>query len=176
MVTNSFITLAKKRYSCRTYKNNAVEPDKITTVLEAARVAPSAKNLQPWHFVVINEAGLLQKIKQCYQRRWIDSAPVIIAVIGDHSKTWRRNDGKSSLDIDVSIAITHLMLQATEMGLATCWIGKFNAWQCAEILSIPEGQEPIALIPLGYPADEANEQRHALQRKNMNEIVSWNKL
>lgn len=176
MEKKSFITLAKKRYSCRTYKNDAVEHDKITKVLEAARIAPSAKNLQPWHFVVIDETILLQKIKQCYQRRWIDSAPVVIAVIGDHSKAWRRSDGKSSLDIDISIAITHLMLQATEIGLATCWIGKFDAWQCSEVLSLPEGQEPIALIPLGYPADEPNEQRHVLQRKNMNEIVSWNKL
>src|SRR6056297_578062 len=141
----SFIELAKRRYSCRKYQNKEVEKEKISQVLEAARIAPSAKNIQPWHFVVIHEEENLKRIKGCYKGRWIKTAPYII--------------------------VDHLTLAATDIGLATCWICKFDVMKCSEILELPEGIEPIAMIPIGYPADKVDVNRHRNDRDNIANIV-----
>lgn len=167
----SFIELAKKRYSCRKYQDKEVEKEKISQVLEAARIAPSAKNLQPWHFVVIHEEENLKRIKGCYKGRWIQSAPYIIVACGDHKSSWHRSDGKIHTNIDVAIAVDHLTLAATDIGLATCWICKFDVMKCSEILELPEGIEPIAMIPIGYPADKVDINRHRNDRDNIANIV-----
>ena len=166
-----FQELAKKRYSCRSYLNKPVEEDKLLHVLETARLAPSAKNLQPWHFVVIQEEDNLAKIKSCYAGEWLKSAPLIIVACGDHKAAWYRSDGKNHTDIDVAIAIDHLTLAATDIGLATCWICKFDVFKCANILQLPEGVEPIAMIPLGYPADSPDTGRHQVNRKKLDDIL-----
>lgn len=166
-----FIELAKNRYSCRKYKSRPVEETKLIKVLEAARVAPSAKNLQPWHFVVISDPENLEKVKSCYNRDWIESAPMIIVACGDHKSAWHRSDGKIHTDIDLAIAIDHMTLAATDNGLATCWICKFDVMKCAELLQLPEGLEPMAMIPLGYPDDTVNPERHQKARRPLEDIV-----
>jgi nitroreductase len=171
----SFLTLAKNRYSCRDYKNQQIEEDKLNQVLEAGRIAPSAKNLQPWRFIVVQEKNLLEKIKGCYGRTWIQSAPTVLVICGDHKTAWYRADGKDHTNVDISIAIDHITLAATDQGLATCWICKFNAMQVGEILQLPEGVEPIALIPIGYPNDSTDPGRHDTKRKPINEIAHWYK-
>ena len=170
-----FLQLAKSRYSCRKYQDKPIEKEVMTKVLEAGRVAPSAKNNQPWRFVVIDDKDLLAKIKSCYQREWIQSAPCVIAVCGNHMQSWRRADGKDHCDIDISIAIDHMTLAATDNGLGTCWVCKFDSMKAAEILHLPDGVEAIALLPIGYPADKTNHERHNTLRKPLNEVVSWNK-
>ncbi|MCK4662276.1 MAG: nitroreductase family protein [Bacteroidales bacterium] len=171
----SFIELAKRRYSSRNYLNKNVEEEKIKQVLEAGRIAPSAKNSQPWHFIVISKKENLEKICECYKRPWLKEAPVIIAICGDHSKSWRRADGKDHCDIDISIAIDHMTLAATDIDLATCWICKFDVMKAAEILNLPDGIEAIAMLPLGYPADKVDVNRHDKLRKSFDEIVHWEK-
>ena len=166
-----FLELAKNRYSCRKYKDTPVEDKKLMQVLEAARVAPSAKNKQPWHYIIIQDSEILEKVKSCYKREWINSAPMIIVACGDHKISWRRSDGKDHTDIDMAISIDHLTLAATDAGLATCWVCKFDVMKCAEILELPEGIEPVALIPIGYPADEPDPERHERARNDLNEIV-----
>jgi len=166
-----FQELARRRYSCRSYLNKPVEEEKLLRVLETARLAPSAKNLQPWHFVVIREEDHLANVKSCYNGNWLRSAPLIIIACGDHKSAWYRADGKNHTDIDVAIAIDHLTLAATDMGLATCWICKFDVIRCAKILQLPEGVEPIAMIPLGYPADQPDIDRHSLERKKLDDIL-----
>jgi len=170
----SFLDLAKKRYSCRSFIKQAVPKELIEQVLEATRVAPSAVNSQPWIFVVINDDTLLKKIRNCYAKTWLESAPVIIVACGDHNQSWRRPDGKDHCDIDMAIAIDHLTLAASDLGLATCWICKFDAMKCASILGLPSNVSPIALIPLGFPADVPNINRHDTKRKKIGEIVRWN--
>jgi len=97
---DSFIDLARRRYSCRSYKNQDVPQDLIEKIIEAARVAPSAVNNQPWFFIVISEESLKKMVTSCYSRNWIESAPVIIVACGNHSQSWRRADGKDHCDID----------------------------------------------------------------------------
>ncbi len=169
----SFIDLAKKRYSVRKYRNTPVEAEKLLHVLEAGRVAPSAVNYQPLFFVVVQDVEMRKDIATTYHRPWILDAPVIIVVCGDHSRSWRRSDGKDHLDIDAAIAIDHMTLAAADIGLGTCWVCMFDSMLCHKILNLPPHVEAVALLPLGYPADKTDPERHATQRKRLEEMVFW---
>jgi nitroreductase len=170
-----FKTLAKNRFSCRTYKEIVPSDDLLKEVLDITRLAPSAANYQPWKFIVINEAPLLDEIKACYKKPWINSAPVVIAACGNHEVSWKREDGKDACDIDLAIAIDHLTLAATHKDLATCWICKFDSERAAELLHLPENWELIALIPIGYPDVTSDQERHERLRKPLEEIIEFNK-
>jgi len=167
----NFVGLAKKRYSCRNYLDIPVEEEKLLTVLEAARIAPSAANQQPWIFYIIRNKENINNISTTYHREWLKNASIIIVACADHSKSWKRSDGKDYADIDLAIAIDHLMLQATELDLATCWICNFDSIKCSEILKLPQNIEPLAIIPLAYPADIADTNRHSQFRKPLKEII-----
>ncbi|HOA81189.1 MAG TPA: nitroreductase family protein, partial [Defluviitaleaceae bacterium] len=158
----SFLELAKKRYSVRSYLDRPVEKEKLLQVLEAARIAPSAVNKQPWNFIVVTNENTKNKIAETYPREWFKTAPAVIVVCGDHSKSWKRKDGKDHCNIDVAIAIDHMTLAATDLGLGTCWVCAFDAKQCHKILGLPENLEVIALIPIGYPADTAPENKNRM--------------
>ena len=168
----SFLELAQKRYSVRSYKDQPVEQDKILQVLEAARTAPSAVNYQPWHFIVAVEEEVKDKISEAYPRDWFRQAPVIIVACGDHDQSWKRNDGKDHCDVDVAIAVDHLTLAAADLGLGTCWVCAFDAEKVHSALELPDNLEVIALIPLGYPNEDRTREK---KRKSLDELVSWNK-
>jgi nitroreductase len=168
----NFIELATQRSSVRNFKPNPVEKDKLLYVLEAARIAPSAANFQPWQFIVITEPVILKLIQSVYHRDWLATAPAIIVAIGDHDKGWRRKkDGKDFTDIDVAIAVDHLTLAAAETGLGTCWICNFDVEMCCAIFNLPENLEPIVLIPIGYPTTELHSPK---QREPIDQLVRWN--
>jgi nitroreductase len=160
----------KKRYSVRSYMDKEVEKEKLLQVLEAGRLAPSAVNFQPVHLIVITKEQEKRKIYETYRRDWIKEAPVIIAVCGDHRTSWKRNDGKDHCDIDAAIAVDHMTLAATDLGLGTCWVCAFDARRCHELLELPDNLEVEALLPLGYPKGE---RPAAAKRKSLDEIVSW---
>lgn len=166
----SFLELAKKRYSARGFLNQPVEKEKLLQVLEAGRVAPSAVNFQPLHFIVITEEEEKKKLSEVYPRDWFSEAPVIIVACGDHSTSWKRKDGKDHSDIDVAIAVDHMTLAATDLGLGTCWVCAFQAERCHELLGLPEHLEPVALLPLGYPKSGRITE---MTRKRLDELVSW---
>jgi nitroreductase len=168
-----FKELAHRRYSVRSYQSTPVEKEKLVQIVEAALLAPSAVNFQPWKFVVVTEPAILSQLQGCYHRDWFRSAPACIVAIGDHDKGWHRpTDGKDYTDIDVAIAIDHLMLAATEIGLGTCWICHFNADKCAEIFNLSSNFETIAMIPVGYPVSVTLPEK---KRKSMDELVLWNR-
>jgi nitroreductase len=170
----NFIELATQRCSVRNFASKPVEKEKLLYVLEAARMAPSAANFQPWQFIVITDSVILKRIQTLYHREWLVTAPAIIIAMGDHCKAWRRkSDGKDFTDIDVAIAVDHLTLAATEQGLGTCWICNFNVEKCREVLNVPDNFELIALIPIGYPIAE-NES--AKKRESIDQLVHWNKI
>ena len=164
-----FFELIKKRYSVRGCKNTAVEPEKLKSVMEAARLAPSAVNFQPWKFFVITDKKILNELSKTYSREWFKTAPTCIVACGNHQTSWKRSDGKDHCDIDVAIAVEHIMLAATELGLGTCWVCNFDAKMCAEILNLPKELEPVAMIPIGYPDTIAVEKK----RKPIEEIVEY---
>jgi nitroreductase len=166
----NFLELARSRYSCRKYMALAVEKSKLDYVLEAGRIAPSAVNYQPWIFIVIKDNNLVN-LHACYHRDWIKSAPVAIVLCGDHLKSWKRADGKDYADIDIAIAADHMTLAATSIGLSTCWICNFDKKKLVEVLDLPENIEPVVILPLGYPGDSTDLERHISKRKSINEIV-----
>lgn len=165
------LTTMLRRCSVRKYKEQAVEKEKLAQVLEAARIAPSAVNYQPWHFIVITKPAMIRKIAETYPAQWLSRAPAIIVACGDHGRSWKRRDGKDHCDIDLAIAIDHITLACVEMGLGSCWVCAFDAARCHELLGLPEQLEVIALLPIGYPDPAAPEA--VKTRKNLNEIVSW---
>ena len=116
-----FLNLAKSRFSCRKYLSKEVEKEKILAVLEAARIAPSAANHQPWLFYVFHTKEKLETISKVYNRQWFKESPVVIVACANHSEAWvRASDSKDHCDIDLAIAIDHITLQASDLGLATC--------------------------------------------------------
>jgi nitroreductase len=169
----SFIELAKHRYSSRKYQNKAISRELIDLVLEAGRIAPTAANKQPNLFYVFTSETGLNNIKSCYHREWYKEAPVIIAICADHALSWKRADGKDHSDIDVAIAVDHMTLAATDLGLATCWICNFDVAKAREVLQLPENIEPVVLLPLAYPADVGDPERHAISRKNRASFVKY---
>lgn len=165
-----FSDLIKARYSVRDYKSTVLSKELLLELLEATSLAPSAVNFQPWHFIIVQQPDLLEKLKQCYKREWIKTAPAIIIACADHTQSWKRSsDNKDFADVDVSIAIDHLTLKATEMGLGTCWVCNFDVEQCSALFNLPESIEPIALIPIGYP----NSENPGKKRKAVSEIVHF---
>ena len=165
----SVLDVMKKRCSVRDYLDTPVSREKLLQVLDAARIAPSACNNQPWHFIVVEN----QELKDRIGNPWARTAPAIIVACGDHSKSWRRSDGKDHCDIDLGIAVDHMTLAAADLGLGTCWVCSFNVPACAEALDLPEHLEPVALLPIGYPASHGDPERHARTRKALDKIVSW---
>jgi len=168
----TFLELAKRRYSCRHYDTRPVEKKKLDLVLEAGRVAPSAANVQPWHFYIFRKHENIKQLYEAYTRDWFSTVPCVIVICGNHRQSWKRNDGKDHCDIDIAITTDHMTLQAAELGLATCWICNFNREKATRVLGLPEYLEPIVFLPLGYPLDEVNPGRHGDKRKTLHEIIT----
>ena len=164
-----FLELVKKRYSCRAYRSDPVEDDKLRQVLEAARLAPTACNLQPFQLIVIHTKGREAELRRIYSSSWFTQAPIIICACSVPSESWRRRDSKSYSDVDVTIAMDHLILAATNLGLGTCWVGAFNPDSARKILGLPDDAEPIAFTPIGYPADRPGRK----SRKSFDELVHY---
>ena len=132
-----FLNLAKERFSARAFSAQVVEEDKVNYLLACAQRAPSACNKQPWHFVVAQTDEARQKVQQCYNREWMKAAPLYIIIYAADDRAWvREEDGKNHADIDAAIAIEHLCLAATEVGLGSCWVCNC----CGTASGLPAGQ------------------------------------
>ncbi|MDX9752734.1 MAG: nitroreductase family protein [bacterium] len=148
------LEVIQQRYSVRAYKDRPVEEEKLTRVLEAARLAPSAKNRQEWRFIVVRDSQKRQALAQAARdQHFVGEAPVILvccAVTNHHMMTC----GQYCYPIDVAIAMEHIALQAVAEGLGTCWIGAFYEYPVKKLLHIPDPVRVVELMPLGYPADD----------------------
>jgi nitroreductase len=165
----------KARRSTRKYLNNSVEREKIETCIEAARLAPSAENVQPCRFLVLDEPKRIAEFSEeafsgIYRfTRWAAQAPVIICIFAEldwlANRIGKQMQGTSYYLIDVGIAGEHLVLQAEELGLGTCWIGWFNAKKTKKYLDVPASWRAVALLSLGYPEFRKEEvsKRHPLE-------------
>ena len=146
----------RKRYSCRAYHERAIEQEKLDSIIEAARLAPSAKNLQDWRFVIVTKKETRRMmVEAANNQKFLEQAPAIIVACSNSDHVMRC--GQQIAPIDVAIALEHIALQATELGLATCWIGSFFPEKVRKILGIPSNINIIELMALGYPADQQTE-------------------
>lgn len=163
-----FFELIKTRRSVRAYKPDAVEDAQLTQILDAARLAPTAANRQPFRVMVVETKGKEEALGRIYGRNWFFEAPLVLCVCGVEAEGWvRRHDGKSYLDVDAAIVMDHIVLAATALGLGTCWIAAFDPDAASEVLQLPPNVEPIIFTPLGVPDDQPGPKR----RKPLEEIV-----
>lgn len=157
----------QQRYSVRSYQKRAVEKEKLEAILQAARLAPSAKNMQEWRFVVVQDADIRKRLCVAANNQgFVGEAPVVIVCCSTMADYVMRC-GQLAYPIDLAIAIEHMALQAVEEGLGTCWVGSFYEDQVKTILGIPASIRVVELLALGYPAD----QPHGKSRLALNQIV-----
>lgn len=181
METSDFLNLVHLRQSVRGYSPQLVEREKIECCIEAARLAPSACNAQPWTFIVVDDADLKNHLADLTADRWLPlnhwtkQAPVHVAVVIEKANLTARIGAKVKRRdfswIDVGIAAEHFCLQAASLGLGTCMLGWFKESKVRDLLAIPETKRVGLIITLGYPADEMIRPKI---RKKMKQILRWN--
>lgn len=160
--------LLRKRYSVRAYKSDPVSHELLEQVLEAACLAPTAHNKQPIKFIVIHTENRQEELKRIYQPSYFTEAPILICACVTTTQAWsRKYDNKNYGIVDVSIAMDHLILAATELGLGTCWIAAFDPAAARDVLKLPDDVEPVVFTPLGYPKDTPK----AKTRKSLSDLV-----
>ena len=159
----------KKRYSVRKFLNKHVEQEKIDILLEAARLAPSASNKQSWKFIVIKDPEKRKQLTDiCRGQKFVSEAPITIAICNTNLD-YIMTCGQKAPVIDGAITAEHIVLQAVELGLGSCWIGAFYHDEMAELINLPQDYEIIGLLPIGYPAIEKGDR----DLKSIGEIVSY---
>jgi nitroreductase len=179
----SFMEIVRSRRSIRRFLPRPVEREKILACLEAARLAPSAHNAQPWRFLVIDDPSLKDSLcREAFSgiysaSRFAAQAPVVIVILARKDLVahhlGRGIQGTEFHLIDIGIAGEHLVLQAEEMGLGTCWMGWFNSRRARRALKIPRKYKVMALMPVGYPASRPPRQT---LRKALDQVVWFNSI
>jgi len=176
------LQIIRERRSVRKFDTRPVEREKILSCIEAARLAPSADNVQPWRFIVLDDPEVKERFGRVvfsgvYRvTRWAMKAPVIVVILADLNFLVHRMgklfQGIPYYLLDVGIAGEHFVLQAHELGLGTCWIGWFHVKRAQKFFQIPRGVKVCELVAVGYPSSEwkPNPQK----RKSMEEIVFFN--
>jgi nitroreductase len=155
----------QKRRSIRKYKKQPVENEKIQKILDAARLGPSAANIQPCHLILVSDPSTLRK---AYGAEWFEQAPLVIVVCANEKTSWKRSDGLNYWVVDAAIAMQNIVLTATQLGLGTCWIGAFDEGKLRKALNVPNDFKIVAMTPIGYP-DEQKEP--ATDRKTLETIL-----
>jgi len=155
LILMEFYEVVNTRRSVRSYKPDEIPEDVLNRVLDAARVAPSGSNKQPWKYVLVKKPEMRKKIATlCGGQPWIADAPIVVVACGVDIKYDRGSYmGDMSFLIDSAIGLTHLILAARAEGLGTCWIGQFDNESIKEFLDIPPGWNVAAVTPLGYPKE-----------------------
>lgn len=168
-----FYEVVRRRLSVRAYKPDPIPDEVLNRIIEAGRLAPSAKNYQPWKFIVVRDPAVRAAlVPACRGQKFIAEAPVVICGCAVEEQVWKGMGGYWSAEaVDLAIALEHMILAATAEGLGTCWIGAFVEADVKNVLGIPSGVKPIALTPIGYPAREASPR----PRKPIEEIVCYDR-
>lgn len=169
----TFLELAKRRFSVRSFRQQPVEQEKLSLILEAGHVAPTACNNQPQRIYVAQSEEARQKLASVC--RCTFGAPVILVVCYDRTRDWKNKimPGYESGETDAAIVCTHMMLEAEELGLGACWVGYFNAKEVGKVLGLPENVTVSALLPLGYPGEDAKPLPLHDQFRDPGEIVEY---
>ncbi|MBN2583176.1 MAG: nitroreductase family protein [Planctomycetes bacterium] len=165
---NTMEAIAQRR-SIRSYTDRPVGDNDLRQVLDAGRLAPSGSNRQEWVFVVVRDAAKRkQMVAACHNQKFIAQAPVVIVACATDPKR-TMSSGLRGAAVDTTIAVDHMTLAATELGLGTCWIGAFDADKVGEVIGLPKGVIATHVLPLGHPAESPA----ARPRKTLEEIVRY---
>ncbi len=150
-----FYEVLEKRSSVRKYTDKEISEDILNRIGKAVQLAPSACNKQPWRFLIIFDEKIKAEICKCYSREWLAESPAIVVALGNNDEAWKREGTTPITDIDVAIAMEHLVLAASAEGLATCWVCAYEKAKLNKALNIITPWDVIAISPLGYPAEGA---------------------
>ncbi len=166
-----FNDVIRERFSVRQFDGRPIEEEKLHAILEAGRVAPTARNLQPWRVNVIRSAEGLEKIRSL--SRCTFGAPVVLLFTYDENEQWRSplEEGFTSGHEDVSIAATHMMLAAWNEGIGSCWVNLFPNSATCEAFGLPKSEKAVLLMPIGYPAANARPAPLHEESKELGELV-----
>ncbi len=168
-----FLELLKNRYSVRKFNEKEVETENIQKILEAGRVAPTACNLQPQRILVLNEPESLNKLKNCTPYHF--DAKLAILVCYDKTVSWKRKyDNEDGGIIDASIVTTQMMLQIANLGLGTTWVGSFDPQKVKEEFKLKQNLVPVAILPIGYPAEDAQPSPVHEKRLELSQTTFYN--
>ena len=167
-----FIKLAKDRYSLKSYDSRKVEKDKLDVILEAAKLAPTAKNLQNNLIYVVESEEALAKVDELTPCRY--GASTVLVISYDRSNVYTYPGGKydSSFE-DAAIVATHIILAAKSIGVDSCWINNFDPDQAREVFDLPENEDVVCFIDLGYPREGAGPLANHSKRKDLDEFVRY---
>jgi len=161
----------KKRRSVRAYTSEEVSEEEVEKLIDAARLAPSAGNIQPWEFVIVRSTEIKRKLSDAaLNQTFIEEAPVVIIVCADVARSnWGYGDRGANLYClqDTAAATENMLLAAQALGLATCWIGAFYEDEVAKVVNTPRNVRPVAIVPVGHPAEKPS----APPKRSMREIV-----
>lgn len=167
------LELLKKRYSVRKFDSRKVEKEKLDLILEAGRVAPTAVNFQPQRILVLQNEEALGKLKNCTPYHF--NAPLALLICYDKLVSWKRShDNYDMGTVDASIVTTQMMLEIENLGLGTTWVGSFKPELLKTSFNIPENYEPVAILPVGYPAKDAVPSSHHNERYELSHTVFYN--
>ena len=159
----------RNRFSVRRFLDKPIEKEKIEILLKAAQLAPSARNIQPWKFVVIKDKEKRKKLTDiCKGQKFVSQAPITIALCANNTD-YTMSCGQYAYTLDATIAGEHIVLQAAEMALGSCWIGAFYHYEMAKLINLPIDYKIVGLLPIGYPAIDKGKRN----LKSFDEIVVW---
>lgn len=167
-----FKDVIRKRYACKKFRDKAVEPEKLEAILEAGRLAPTAKNLQEQRIYVMRSEEALTRVDAVSPCRY--GAPVVLVVAFDKNNVFTYPGGQRNSGVeDATIVATHMILAAADEGVDSCWINFFDPEKAASALGLPENEEVLMLLDLGYAADGAGPLANHGNRKPLSETVSY---
>ena len=149
-----FLKFAQERFSVRKFKDKPIETESLDKILKSAHIAPTGCNYQPVRILVLNTEDSIAKLRSCTKCHF--GAPNAFLICSNTLESWKRPyDGALSAPVDASIVATHMMLEAHSLGLGCCWVMHFDPQAMRDTFNIPEGTEPVALLVMGYPAEDA---------------------
>ncbi|HBN82123.1 MAG TPA: nitroreductase [Ruminococcaceae bacterium] len=168
-----FTEVLKSRYSVRKFSDRKIEKEKLDKILEAGRTAPTAVDYQPQRILVLDSEENLTKLKDCTPYHF--NAPLALLVCYDNTASWKRPfDGKDMGEVDASVVATHMMLEVTDLGLGSTWVGHFDAEKAKKLYQLPENIIPVMLLPIGYPREDARPSVLHLKRLDLDKTVFYN--
>lgn len=168
----SFLELALSRYSVRSFDPRQIEEEKMNRILQAGQAAPTAANMQPQQIIVVQSEEALAAMRSVTPYTF--KAPTIILMCADLRQAWRGADGFNSAHVDTAIVLTHMMLQAWDEGIGSCWVRGFDKRLMQQVFGLPDYLEPVSILPLGYPSEKAKPAKgwHDV-RKDLKETVHF---
>lgn len=168
-----FLELAKERYSVRSFSDEKVESEKVNLILQAAKLAPTACNFQPQRLLVIDSQESLNKLKDCTPYHF--NAPLAILICYDKTVSWKRKyDEADSGETDASIVATHMMLEITNLGLGSTWVGSFDPEKVKSSFNMPENFIPVAILPIGYESEDSKPHPNHTTRFDNQKTIFYN--